>query len=137
MKWGTVDILKILMGTYNQDKSKYANNRGLQELVEKFNLTESLKVPQQMISVEEEELANEVFSCFKKKRFYQTEGENKSEQSDNIKKILVPVISEESLKKLVNWRHTEVTSSCSHDSMSSLPGLGQVEGRMDSSACGG
>ena len=60
------------------------------------------------ISKEEEEKARQVFECFEKKRFYQTEGENKSEQSDNIKKILVPVISEESLRRIVDWKHTDV-----------------------------
>ena len=126
------------MKTYNENKRKYANNKGLQELVENFNLNqESIKVPQRMISVKEEELANKVFSCFEKKRFEKSS----NEQSESIKKILEPghgePDSEESLRRIVNWRHTEVTSSCSHDSVSSLLGLEEVEGRMDSTACGG
>ena len=81
-----------------------------------------------------EELANKVFECFKKRRFE----ESSNEQSNEIEGILQSVNDGESRKRIVNWRHTEVTSSCSHDSMSSLAGLGgKVEGRMDSSACGG
>ena len=131
------------METYNQDKSKYANNKGLQELVEKFNLNQkSIEVPQEMISVEEEVLANKVFECFEKKRLKV----DIKEQIMKIQRILhfgeIRLSAKDRrdslrVKRIVNWRHTEVTSSCSHDSMSSLPGLGQVEGRMDSSACGG
>ena len=122
------------MKTYNENKRKYANNKGLQELVEKFNLNQkSIKVPQQMISVKEEELANKVFECFQKRRFE----ESSNEQSNEIKRILKSE-DKESRKRIVNWRRTKVTSSCSHDSLSSLLGLGgKVEGRMDSSACGG
>ena len=78
-----------------------------------------------------EEKANRVFECFKKRR-----GSN--EQSMEIEGILQSVNDGKSRKRIVNWRHTEVTSSCSHFSMSSLLGLGgKVEGRVDSSACGG
>ena len=85
------------------------------------------------ISKEEEEKARQVFECFEKKRFM----ESSNEQSNKIEEIL-KLDSEESRKRIVNWKHTEVTSSCSHGSISSLPGLGgKVEGRMDCSACGG
>ena len=131
MKWGTIGILK----EWKNYKRTYAENKGLQELVKKFNLNQkSIKVPQQMISVKEEETANKVFSCFEKRRFE----ESSNDQSNEIEEILQSEEDGESRNRIVNWRHTKVTSSCSDDSMSSLPGLGgNVEGRMDSSACGG
>ena len=59
------------------------------------------------ISEEEEEKARQVFECFKKSSFE----ESSNEQSKEIEGILESVI-EESRKRIVNWRHTEVTSSC-------------------------
>ena len=57
-----------------------------------------------MISVEEEELANKVFQCFKKRRFT----ESSKEQSNEIEGILYSVNDGESRRRIVNWRHTEV-----------------------------
>ena len=56
----------------------------------------------------EREKAREVFECFKKKRFFQRDGENAKEQSDKIKQILEEVDDVRICNKIVNWHHDKV-----------------------------